>query len=266
MIESFSGTDDQLRQLVASLSYFMPRTMAFMWYFPLLTKGVASTFMKVAVGSVLILYPAYAVLNQSEFLIAAPSFGVLTFISEVLLGTLLGMTVAIPYYAFKAFGALVDVYRGATFAGQVTGNDTGEELPIEQLFGYLFVALILAGPGLHGVSVHLLNSYLIFPPGTIETVALQGWILTLMRMVADLVTFSVLLAGPVLLAILIVELAVEIISPFAQQLQVYNLQYGFRSIFGVAGLLVVMQYAETEIFGMFHDYGEQLNRLLGAIP
>jgi type III secretion protein T len=178
---------------------------------------------------------------------------------------LLGLTISIPYFAYKGFGALVDVYRGATFSAQVTGNDSGEELPLETLFGLVFATLLFSGPGLHAITTHLLKSFLIFPPGTLELTSFSTWIAKLMRMVADSIAFSVLLAGPVLIAILVVEMAVEIISAFAQQLQVYSLQFGLRSIFGVAALLALMHYSEDEIFQMFRMYSESLFLLLEGV-
>ena len=60
-------------------------------------------------------------------------------------------------------------------------------------------------------------------------------------------------------------MSLEIISAFTQQLQVYSLQYGLRSLFGVAGLLAVMYFAEDEMLNMFRDYSESLNKLLGVI-
>lgn len=265
MIGVLSDTGDGLRDFTAVVSYHLPRVMAFMWFFPVFTKGYSSPFIKSAVGSSLILYPALAAMETYGVNTVPPVLSVLTFVSEVLLGVLLGLTISIPYFAYKGFGALVDVYRGATFSAQVTGNDSGEELPLETLFGLVFATLLFSGPGLHAITTHLLKSFLILPPGTLELASFSTWITKLLRMVADSIAFSVLLAGPVLIAILVVEMAVEIISAFAQQLQVYSLQFGLRSVFGVAALLALMHYSEDEIFYMFRTYSENLFLLLEDI-
>lgn len=262
MIELMSGTDDGLRNFIAVMSYHLPRVTAFMLFFPVFSRGYTSPLIRAAVGASLVMYPCLAALESYSVNIETPAFGVLTFISEVLLGILLGLTIGLPYYAFKAFGALIDVYRGATFSGQVTGNDSGEELPLETLFGLLFAALILAGPGLHAITVHLLRSYLLMPPGTLNIMEYQSWLTQLIRLMSDHITFSVLLSGPVLIAILVVELAVEIVSAFAQQLQVYSLEYGLRSVFGIAALLALLYFAEEEIFYLFKQYSDNLNLLL----
>ena len=262
MEELFIGTGDPLREFVSVLSYHLPRTIAFMLFFPLLSKGNGSNLIKMSVGSALILYPVLASTQYFTAPQTAPAFTLLTFLSEVLIGSLLGLIIAFPYYAFKGFGALVDVYRGATFAGQVTGNDAGEELPIETLFGYFFTALILAGPGLHAVSVHLLQSYLLMPPGTFSLLGADLWLQTLLRLAADCLTFAVLLSGPVLIAVLAVELAVQIISAFAQQLQVYSMEYSLKSLFGILALVGLLHFAEEDIFWLFRQYSESLNTLL----
>ncbi|WP_370263590.1 EscT/YscT/HrcT family type III secretion system export apparatus protein [Limnobacter sp.] len=266
MIDELQSADDALRQYIAVLMYFLPRSFAFMWFFPVFNKGATSTLIKSAVATSLVLYPAFSVGFQMDAEIVAPSLTVTTFLSEVMLGAMLGMTIFMPYAAFKAFGAFIEVFRGATFAAQATGNDSGEELPLETLFGYLFVALIFAGPGLHAIAVHLLNSYMLMPPGTIVTASLTDWGLTLLRMVADHVSFGMLLAGPILVAVLVVELCVEIVSAFAQQLQVYSLQFGLRSVFGIAALLVMLHYTEDEIFRLFAQYSDNLSTLLGVAP
>lgn len=265
MIEEFSGADDALRQFIAVVAYFMPRTVAFVWFFPILSKGAGSNFIKLVIAAVLVLYPAFAVSLQLSANLATPGGAVLTFVSEVLLGILMGLGIAMPYFAFKAFGALIDVYRGATFAAQVSGNESGEELPIETLFGYMFAALIFAGPGLQAVSQHLLDSFLLMPPGTLAIDGLSGWISTLMTLMADHILFAVVLSAPVLIAILVVELALEILSSFTQQLQVYNLQYGFRSVFGVAGLLLVFHFTEDNMLSMFREYSQTLNQLMTGV-
>ncbi len=262
MIDLMGDTGDGLRDFIAVISYHLPRVAAFMWFFPIFAKGYTSPFIKSAVGASLIMYPALAATEHFTVSTAVPVFNVLTFVSEVLLGVLLGMTISLPYYAFKGFGAMVDVYRGATFSAQVTGNDAGEELPLETLFGLLFAALMFAGPGLHAVTVHLLKSYLLMPPGTLSVTGFDAWITTLMRLMVDSIAFAVLLSGPVLIAILVVELAVEIVSAFAQQLQVYSLEYGLRSVFGIAALLALMHFAEEEIFYLFREYSESLFLLL----
>lgn len=265
MIDWISGSDDALRDFIHVLSYYLPRVSAFMLFFPPFSRGYTSPFIRAAVGLSLVLYPAFSSMEFYKAEIKPASFGVLTFIGEVMLGAMLGLTISLPYYAFKGFGALVDVYRGATFSGQVTGNDSGEELPLETLFGLMFAALIFSGPGLHAVSVHLLKSFMLMPPGSLGVLGYQTWISSLMRLTADHIQFAVVLSGPVLIAVLVVEIAVEIISAFAQQLQVYSLEYALRSVFGIAALLTLMSFAEDEIFMMFRQYSESLNLLLEPV-
>lgn len=265
MIDELQSADDALRQYIAVIMYFLPRSLAFMWFFPVFNKGAVSTLIKMSVATSMVLYPAFAVGFKFDANIVAPGLTVATFVSEVVLGAMLGMTIFMPYAAFKAFGAFIDVFRGATFSAQASGNDSGEELPLETLFGYLFVVLIFAGPGLHAIAVHLLNSYMLMPPGTVVTSSLTDWGLTLIRMVADHVAFGMLLAGPILIAVLVVEICVEIVSAFAQQLQVYSLQFGLRSVFAIAALIVMLHYTEDEMFRLFREYSNNINGLLGVV-
>ncbi|MFN4327492.1 MAG: flagellar biosynthetic protein FliR [Limnobacter sp.] len=90
----------------------------------------------------------------------------------------------------------------------------------------------------------------------------NSWAPVLMRMVSDQILFGVLLSAPVLLAVLVVEVAFEIVSAFTQQLQVYNLEYGLRSVMGIGMALLLLHVAQDEIISQFSAYSRALTRLL----
>nr|WP_294888063.1 flagellar biosynthetic protein FliR [uncultured Limnobacter sp.] len=265
MNEILAATPDPVRHFTAVLVQYLPRVLAFMVFFPLFNKGYSSRLIKSAVGASLVLYPVFAVTSTQGHTVNPAAMTVLAVIAEIMLGSMLGMIVAMPYMVFRTLGAFVDVYRGATFAAAVAPGESSEELPLETMFGYLFVALILAGPGLHAITSQLLGSYLVFPPGSLDLLRLGSWWPDLLRLFANFILFGFLLSCPVLVAVLAVEIIIEIISAFAQQLQVYNLQFGMRSIFGVAALLVVLHFAEDEIFQVYREYSTQLNTMLETL-
>ena len=155
------------------------------------------------------------------------------------------------------------MYRGATFAAQAGGTDTGgEELPFETLFGFLFVALIFSGPGLHAICSHLLNSYLIIPPGSLDVMAFRPWAELLVRLVADHVTLAFVLAGPLLVIILMVEMIMQVISAFTPQMQVYSIQFGVRSLAAIGALIIFLGFTEHEIFYLLEKQSTTLSTIL----
>jgi type III secretory pathway component EscT len=266
MVEFFSSNTDSLRQFVYLLALHLPRCMIFIFFFPLFGKGLGQGgFLKVAVCGALLLAPVSTMVSSFDRPPIVPSLSVITAISEVIIGSLLGLTMAIPYYIFKAYGALIDVYRGATFAAQATGTDTGgEELPLENLFGLIFGAMVLAGPGLYAITSHLLDSYLILPPGSLEIMAFRPWAITLVQLVGDYIVLAFILSGPILVIILLVEVIMQIVSAFTPQMQLYSLQFGFRSVAAIAALLLFLNFAESEIFTLLGDQSKTLTNLLGG--
>lgn len=265
IVEHFEMLGSSFRQFIAVMAYHAPRTMAFLVFFPAFSGTVLSNLLKMSIGTALILYPSFAALIAYKAESVAGSMTIITFASEVCLGALLGLTIALPYYAFRAMGALIDVYRGATFSAQVSGNDSGEQLPIETLFGMLFIAHVATNPGLHGITVHLLHSFLQLPPGTLNLEGLNPWLTTLVRLFADHITFGFLLSAPVLIIVLLVELIMEIVSAFTPQMQVYSLEYGLRSVLGVGMLVLTMEFASAEIFLFMNEYLDILERSLEAL-
>ncbi|MBT84596.1 MAG: hypothetical protein CMN89_08960 [Sutterellaceae bacterium] len=266
MVDLLATNTDSVRAFLALLAYYLPRTLLFVAFMPLLGKGSNSGLIKSAIGIAIVLLPVQIAFASSFPHPATQDFVVFTLVTEVMLGTLLGLTIALPYYIFMAFGALIDVYRGATFAAQANGQDSGEQLPLENLFGLLFTTLIFAGPGLHAITQHLLYSYATFPPGLIQVGNFDTWVVALVQLVVDYLAFAVLLSGPILIIIMLVEFAMEILSSFTPQMQVYSLQFGLRSVFGIAGLILVLEFAEEEIFRIFGDYSTTLSTLLGLVP
>jgi type III secretory pathway component EscT len=260
----FIGVGSPARDYLSVLAYFMPRAVSFMVFFPVFSKGASSTLIKMAVASALVFYPALAAMQSFDASKLPPAMTLLTFLNEVALGGFMGLVSCLPYYVFRGFGALIDVYRGATFSAQVSGNDTGEELPLETLFGYLFAALVLAGPGLHAISHHLLSSFVLMPPGFIEPGSLNNWLSNIVVLVGNTVRLSLLLSMPVLIAVLVVEIAVQIISAFAQQIQVYSIEYGLKSLFGILATMVLLNFAELEILEIFSEYNKTLNTLISG--
>ena len=69
-----------------------------------------------------------------------------------------------------------------------------------------------------------------------------------------------------LIIILLVEFAMDILASFTQQMQVYSLQFGLRSMFGIGALILMLEFAEAEIFNVFQDYSTTLYKLMGVAP
>lgn len=265
MVELLQGNTDSVRTFLAILAYYLPRTLIFILFIPLFTKGSMSGLVKSAIAISMVVMPVTIAFGTAARPSLGPSLAFLTLLSEVMLGSFLGLTLALPYYIFMALGALIDVYRGATFSAQVCGQDSGEQLPLESLFGLLFSTLILAGPGLSAITDHLMNSYIVFPPGTIEATQFATWSVALVKLTVDHFAFAILLSAPVLIIILLVEIAMEVLSGFTPQMQVYSLQFGLRSVFGIGALILMLTFAEEEIFSIFRIYSGALSNLVGEL-
>lgn len=265
MVDFFGSNVDSLRHFIYLMSFHLPRCLIFIFFFPLFGKGFGQGgFIKIAVCGAILLAPVSTYMGVYERTPLIPALTVITALSEVFIGTLLGLTMAIPYYVFKAYGAFVDVFRGATFAASASGGtDTGtEELPFESLFGMIFGALILAGPGLPAITKHLLNSYLILPPGSLDVLSFRTWGETLIQLIADHVVLAFILSGPVLVIVLLVEVSMQIVAAFTPQMQIYSIQFGFRSIAAIGALLLFLNFTEEEVFFLMESHSVALTTLM----
>ncbi len=92
--------------------------------------------------------------------------------------------------------------------------------------------------------------------------AFVPWAELLVQLIADHVVLAFILSGPILIIILLVEVIMQIVSAFTPQMQVYALQFGFRSLAAIAALLVFLAFTENEIFYLLEKQSNILSTLL----
>lgn len=84
-------------------------------------------------------------------------------LKEAVLGFLLGILLAMPFWMFESVGALLDNQRGALAGGQLNPSLGPDATPIGHLFKQLVIYLLIAVLGLSVLTQVIWDSYLIWP-------------------------------------------------------------------------------------------------------
>ncbi|WP_302174052.1 type III secretion system export apparatus subunit SctT [uncultured Hydrogenophaga sp.] len=255
-----------LTQYLMAAACSVPRFVAVFSMLPLLSRQLVPLPLR---GALLLCLALFVVPVMLPHVTESRSAGTIAAIlaKEFVVGALLGFVVAIPLWAVETMGDLIDSQRGAAIAdtlNPLTGNDAS---PLAQLFSQAVQTFFLVAGGFPLLLGVVYDSFRIWPVfgwwpdlQAQGPVLLLGWLDTYMRL-------AVLLAAPVLFAMLLAELGLALLSRYVPQLQVFFLAMPVKS--GLAMLMLAL-YA-TILFGYLDDLIssqiggaiEAVSRLLG---
>ena len=241
-----------------ALGASMPRTLGMFVAIPvfhaellprLLLLGTAATFS-------LIVAPMTVPAVTAQHLSAAE----LVFLAakEAFVGFVMGCILSIPFWAFEALGFFIDNQRGASIASTLnplTGNDSS---PLGLLFNQAFIVFFLLSGGLFVVLDVLYGSFRIWPVfgwmPELKSGSVSFFIAEFFRMVSA----ALLLAAPGMIAMLLAEIGLALVSLAVPQLQVFFLAMPIKS---AVVLLVLVVYLNT-LFGYGAEQMEDMRNLL----
>jgi type III secretion protein T len=180
---------------------------------------------------------------------------------EAFIGAVLGFLAAIPFWIFDVMGFIIDNQRGASMAATLnplTGHDSS---PMGLLFSFAFMTFFLVAGGMQALLGMIFDSYRLWEPLswwpqlTVEFAAL------LMEQLNRMMVIGLLLASPVLIAMLLSEIGLALVSRFAPQLQVFFLAMPVKSGVAVFVLAVYISTVFEFAHGPMREIGEWVGRL-----
>ncbi|SEK63911.1 type III secretion protein T [Roseateles sp. YR242] len=187
---------------------------------------------------------------QSSQAIALPPL----VLKECVLGLMLGLMLATPFWAIEAVGALTDNQRGANAGQQVTPFSTaGDSVLGAALLQALLVMLAMSGAlaALYGL---LLFSFEAWPVlELMPDLRMLAMDVTAQRF-GEFLTKALLFAAPMLAIVLLVDMVFSLMGIFAPQLQTYFAAFPIKSL---AALLVLIVYL-TRLLDHGEDYTRQV--------
>lgn len=214
----------------------------FIWI-PYLSPGVMPSKMSRSVIALMIvigLWPLPSVerLPQDILAMAGAAF------CEALIGTAIGLVVALPFHIFHGLGAIIDNQRGAGISALLDPISGVEATEMANLIQLMSVAVFLATGGL----LHLLDvlnaSYALVPMGAgagFDLAALQSY-------AGKILAGAVRMSLPVLLLLFLVEVLLGVLSRFAQQMNAFSVSLAVKSFVAFLALLFYLtQTVATEV-------------------
>jgi type III secretion protein T len=220
----------------------LPRLGAFLAFTPFLGGNILNSQIKAAVMMALYCFVHPLVLSQTPAgaLFSQPLWAAVgLLLKESFLGFILAYVSGLVFWAIQSAGFLMDNQRGASSAST---NDplSGEETsPLGSFLFQFLIYIFLASHALTTFLTLLFETYLFWPPAVWRPDLLSPDLaLFIAGLAAHLMTQMCLLAAPVVLAALLVDVSLGLINRFASQLNVYVLAMPIKS--GLAMFIVLL--------------------------
>ena len=166
-------------------------------------------------------------------------------IKEGLIGFLLGVATAIPFWAAESAGELIDQQRGSQSALISDAAQTEQTGMTATLLVLTISTIFVASGGVHWLLDTLADSYRIWPASDLIPHLQPAMALRLLTLLDSVVRSGLLLASPLLVAMILAELSLALVSRFAPQLNVFDLSLSLKGLVLVVGLPVYAAFLIT---------------------
>ncbi len=160
---------------------------------------------------------------------------------EALVGTALGLMLALPYHVFHAVGSLVDTQRGAGVGAMLDPLSGVEATEMANFMQMMSAVVFLVAGGLVPLLQVLQESYRAVPMGA----GFLPEVSSLHTLLDTVLSAALRMAAPVVLLLFLVEILLGVVSRFAQQLNAFSISLSVKSVLAFVALLVYLMLVMT---------------------
>jgi flagellar biosynthetic protein FliR len=195
--------------------------------------------MGVTLALAIVVFPAVWLQGVAASLPVEPLPVAALVVKELAIGVTLGFVASLTFESARMAGELIDVARGQTMIKAMVPQLKARASASGDILYQLSVVMFLVVGGHRLVLAALYRSFETLPVHTFPTVPVGHVQLALYvaRLTADAITFGVLLALPVIAAVLLANLVLALMNKAAPQMNVFFLGMPLKAMLGVAVLL-----------------------------
>ena len=170
-------------------------------------------------------------------------------LGELLLGASLAFGFLVAYAATQIAGRVLDVQLGYGAAAVLNPTTQVPAPLIGTVFGMAAVAVFLALDGHHVLIRSLALSVEHYPPGSLVLVDVTEHL----KFSGVMFTFGLALAAPVMLSLLLADIAMAVMSRSMPTLNVFVLSFSVKIVLGLMGLALSVKFAGAVLIALFES-------------
>lgn len=192
-------------------------------------KGATRTAIVVSLAlfMVPVIKPQLDLLEPSMLYLAGLVF------KELVIGMLMGLLIAMPFWMYESIGGLFDNQRGALMGGQINPQLGPDETPIGTLMQQSIILLLFIGLGVSVITQIFWDSYLLWPATEWIPSPTEAGFKIYLKLLSTTFSDMVLYAGPLVVIMLFMDFAIGIMSIYSPQLQATVLTVPIKCLFGM---------------------------------
>jgi type III secretion protein T len=186
-------------------------------------------------------------------------------IKEMLIGAVVGIAFGIPFWAAEAAGDLVDLQRGSTAAQLLDPLALAESNITATLLTVTLVALFFMTGGFSLLLTGLYDSYGLWPATSFAPVLGTDSVAPLLRVLDRIMQISILMVAPIVIGLLIADIALGFLSRMTPQFHVFDLSLAVKNLlftFLMAVYMVFLMPVMLSQIGALNDAFDLLRRLV----
>ena len=187
------------------------------------------------------------------------------FAKEALIGIVIGIFFGVFLWAFEAAGVVIDMQIGASFAlffDPVVGN----EVTLIGAFLSRWASFIfLASGGLLIMTTALLESFVIWPLVEPISSIRSASVALFEAELSRFMSITLRIAGPIMVVIFIIDVAMGLINRFAQQFNVFFLSMSLKSMAAILLLIVLLPFLMTVLVDEMQIQAANISDILNNV-
>jgi flagellar biosynthetic protein FliR len=171
-------------------------------------------------------------------------------LGELLLGASLAFGFLVAYAATQIAGRVLDIQLGYGAAAVLSPTTQTPAPLIGTVLGMAMVAFFLGMDGHHVLIRALALSVQTYPPGTLAFGLDFG---VHLKFSGAMFTFGLALAAPVMLSLLLADIALAVMARSMPQLNVFVLSFSVKIVLGLIGLAISIKFAGAVLTALFES-------------
>lgn len=245
-----------------ALALAMARILPCMLLTPVFSFNIIKGGIRSGIVIALSLFMAPVIKPQLDLL--QPDMMVLAglLIKELIIGVLIGVLMAMPFWMYESVGGLFDNQRGALMGGQINPQLGPDVTPLGTLMQQSIILLLMVGLGVSTITQILWDSYGLWSATEWMPLPSEAGYQVYLTLLGNTFTDMVLYAGPLVAIMMMMDFAVGIMSIYSPQLQATTLAVPMKCLLGMLFFVIYMPLLNHLADQRLYDLRDLIHHLL----
>ena len=250
----------EFQQFWLSLILSTPRIIGITLFIPFLRAPLIPPQIRNSIVFILGLTLLPMIWQQSALL--EGKLVIILILKEVLIGMLIGIILSLSFLIPQAVGDFIDNQRGASIAAVFNPAFGTQASPVGVFLAQAFLAWFIISGGFMLFFEFIFTSFTILPIGSFLPENNDHLWIYATQAFNSFMKLTLIIAAPVVLSMLISEIALGLVSRFAPQLNVFFISMSLKSVIAIVILLfyfgALLEHIWSE--GLFFDIAASFSR------